>query len=474
MKKFFLFLTLFCQISISIYAQESAYVLPNTRVFKFLREERFSGVNLKINTGHLFNLVPLSGTKFEKYTQNFFLTHGEIIVYIGATGIVYKSEGDFYGDSITFKRIDATQHHGYNINGFPFFYKDNLYNIGGYGFWHWNGQLRIFSERSKEWNILPLNKEYPIAIDPPGSYLWLSKENGTLYSFSFIEGNEAIKAQNKSSITKIDSVLELDISTASWRSLGVLNESLKNMITIKSVFASIDSGILITKDANQLLILNLTANRIDTLSNSDIYHFFATSSDTEIYFYSNNYFYKVLSQKNIIDSIKLTNNNIKIGKQNVYQTSNLVTSNKELTYTLFFALFGIIIYLLIKRYLPSSSNSIHNKVELKSPYKNDQIFDEIEKSLILYIYKKAKETGIRTTTEEVNRIIGVANKSIDMQKRKRSDIIKSINSKYQSSTNNNQLLIDRVKSEHDARLQEYYLTIDTLDFLNDINSQNQE
>ena len=63
--------------------------------------------------------------------------------------------------------------------------------------------------------------------------------------------------------------------------------------------------------------------------------------------------------------------------------------------------------------------------------------------------------------------------SVDMQKRKRSDIIKSINMKYQL-IDPNKILIERVKSELDARLQEYYLTTDTLDFLNDMNNQTQE
>lgn len=458
MKKFFFFLTLLYHISISIQAQESTYVLPNSRVFKFLREQRFNGVNVKINTGHLFHLLPLIGTRFEKYTQHYFLTHGEIIIYVGATGIVYKSEGRIDSDSITFKRIDATQHHGYNINGFPFLYKENLYNIGGYGFWHWNGQLRIFSERSKEWNIIPLNKEYPIAIDPPGSFLWLSKVEGKLYTFSFIEGNEGIKQNNKTSIVKIDSVLELNLKTTNWKPLGDVDESIKNMINIRSVYASLDSGILINKDANQLLVLNLIANRIDTLINSDVYHFFATSSDTEIYFYFNNYFYKIDSQRNIIDSIELSNDNIVVGNEKIYHSTDLVNTSKDYLLILFFLVFGMITYFIYKRFLPIFKFNNQHNTDLKSPYKQNQIFDEIEKSLILYIYKKAKENGIRTTTEEVNRIIGVANKSIDMQKRKRSDIIKSINSKFQSTTNNDKLLIDRVKSEFDARLQEYYLT----------------
>ena len=116
---------------------------------------------------------------------------------------------------------------------------------------------------------------------------------------------------------------------------------------------------------------------------------------------------------------------------------------------------------------------LENEIKLKSPYKKNDLFDEVEKALIKFIDENAKNKNTRTSTDEVNRILGVGNKSVDMQKRKRSDIIKSINMKYQL-IDPNKILIERVKSELDARLQEYYLTTDTLDFLNDMNNQTQE
>jgi hypothetical protein len=54
--------------------------------------------------------------------------------------------------------------------------------------------------------------------------------------------------------------------------------------------------------------------------------------------------------------------------------------------------------------------------------------------------------------------LGVAYKSSDMQKRKRSDVIRSINTKYKIlSHNSNIQLIDRVKNALDARTSEYFI-----------------
>ncbi len=71
---------------------------------------------------------------------------------------------------------------------------------------------------------------------------------------------------------------------------------------------------------------------------------------------------------------------------------------------------------------------------------------------------------IAIVTDEVNRILGVAQKSLDMQKRKRSDVIRSINAKYKLIQPMTTLpLVDRVKSDVDARLYEYYLLEDEIE-----------
>ena len=69
-----------------------------------------------------------------------------------------------------------------------------------------------------------------------------------------------------------------------------------------------------------------------------------------------------------------------------------------------------------------------------------------------------KEHNQRTNTEEINRILGVAHKSLNMQKRKRSDITKAINEKYALVTGRKDiLLIQRIKSDFDARYQECFI-----------------
>jgi hypothetical protein len=466
-------LTLFFLLS-NPAAQEKTYTIPNSPLLDFIRNSRFNGVQIRSHQSKSNQLFKLLGTRFDHYPQFFLVADQQILIYVGATGIVYKSVEENRNDSVTFVRLDKTEHFGYNINAFPFVYKKQLFNIGGYGFWHWNGQLRGFSEKSMEWYIVPLNKELPVAMDHPGSYLWVSEKENKLFSFSYIKGNDAIKTNKQKNIETVDSVLELDLQSNEWKTKGALNPIFKNTINLESTFANLDSGILFCNNSPILLYLNILNNKIDTIDNIDLYHFYATTKKDIIYWYNSGYFYRGNISNSTLDSIRLDYADFKRGDTPIYIVSN--KSNVSHKYLYFLFVIPIFMWGLRSKVISKKKTEIvplENEIKLKSPYKKNDLFDEVEKALIKFIDENAKNKNTRTSTDEVNRILGVGNKSVDMQKRKRSDIIKSINMKYQL-IDPNKILIERVKSELDARLQEYYLTTDTLDFLNDMNNQTQE
>jgi hypothetical protein len=103
---------------------------------------------------------------------------------------------------------------------------------------------------------------------------------------------------------------------------------------------------------------------------------------------------------------------------------------------------------------------------VRSPYPVKEVFEEVEKALLRMLMENMAIRNSRTATDEVNRVLGMASKSGDMQKRKRSDVIRSINAKYRLLVPEKDVeLIDRVKSDLDARLYEYCITESELPFL---------
>ncbi len=68
--------------------------------------------------------------------------------------------------------------------------------------------------------------------------------------------------------------------------------------------------------------------------------------------------------------------------------------------------------------------------------------------------------------DEVNYILGITSKTINMQKRTRSIIIKTINAKFYDISPNAEELIKRNNSEEDARYKEFYIDDIDLETIN--------
>jgi hypothetical protein len=93
-------------------------------------------------------------------------------------------------------------------------------------------------------------------------------------------------------------------------------------------------------------------------------------------------------------------------------------------------------------------------------------FDAVERSLLALLFDNDVTLQKRTSTQEVNRILGVGNKTLDMQKRKRSDVIRAVNRKFQLiHPDRSADLIMKNRSDMDGRLSEYYLNPAELTFI---------
>ncbi len=87
------------------------------------------------------------------------------------------------------------------------------------------------------------------------------------------------------------------------------------------------------------------------------------------------------------------------------------------------------------------------------------LFDDREKDLIQLILKNSATQSL-TTIEDINRILGLSEKSPDLQKKHRSDTIISINKKYGYYTKTENLLLKRYTSVQDKRGFEYFIDYD--------------
>lgn len=161
-------------------------------------------------------------------------------------------------------------------------------------------------------------------------------------------------------------------------------------------------------------------------------------------------------------------------------TKNLVATNKkifvELSNSGFYAksftgafaaivLVGLFFYVLKKR--KKNTNGIKKNLldpPLQSSYPNQHIYSSIELDLISLLISNCKIHNRYTSVDELNHLLGMTNKSIEMQKRKRSDCIRSINEKFALvSKKEDAILIKRKKADTDGRLNEFFIAEEDFD-----------
>lgn len=123
-----------------------------------------------------------------------------------------------------------------------------------------------------------------------------------------------------------------------------------------------------------------------------------------------------------------------------------------------FSLAGLIFYIIQRKRKIQSSLIIPNSngVEQK------RLFQGKELEIINLVHLKS-EKGHGVDIDSINKIIGVANKNGEVQKKQRSEILISINRKWRYANSTNDLLIKKRRVEQDKRSFEYYVDFENLD-----------
>lgn len=459
---FFLF------VAFSSLAQDSTYPLANQSFYQFISSSRFEGCRFSTYNQTSVRFIDFKNTNWKNYVQQMVNLNNRLYIHLLGSGLVYGSTIDENGQ-IFMKRLDHTEHFGYNINSFTFTANQKLYNIGGYGLWRWNGQLRLFQEKTQQWELEPLNMERVISPENPGVPVWVSPDKGRLVSLGHLTGNEAIKGTGNQSVNLVPELIQLDLKKFDWIEMGKLNPYYSKMFKPELLLLHLDDGILFS-NYGPVYLLDLHRFVIRELINRDFQNLMFKKIRGSVNWSKGNTIYFAHPDKKAIDSLVLNPAYFRDADQSIFADSPIKALTGLAIATLL--LVGGVIWIRYRKrkikLAPSESGQQETKPDnaLISPYPDNGIFEAVERSLLRLLIENARQRGQRTGTEEVNRVLGVAQKSLDMQKRKRSDVIRAINGKYKLICPHlNQPLIERVKSDVDARLFEYFLLQEEIDNL---------
>ena len=401
---------------------------------------------LKIND--LQNTFNFTGQGLTKNKNGLFLNP------IG-TGRLYKWNGD--SKKGNWQRIDSTFFSGYNFLSLFFSIDSSLYSFGGIGFWHINGNLRKYNFSANEWNAKLLTSSIPWHQDTKKYYYIDSSQKMIYFSGSGKTADQSLASTVDSN--SINSIYSLDIERGELKTLGKFNIEDAGFLG-QTPWGTVSSFTILSDFKNNIkykLSERVENNLMRVLAKANNNRFtwqYSFWLDSALYFGSSNYLY---------DSVIISKSDLIETKDKVYtplefeKYEQKFNANSSLNLLLIFILLGSNLIFIIAYYSQrSKNNNSSSTIKEREKKVEKYILTEIEKYLLRLILDNSIKNKM-TSIDEINIVLGSVNKNLEIQKRLRSETINEINAKLSVILLRNEKIINRKRTEFDARSFEYYI-----------------
>jgi hypothetical protein len=389
---------------------------------------------------------------YETYDQFLLRNKSGSYILVDGTGRIYKATSKV-NDTIYYKRIDSTHFYGYNGGSINFTYHDTIFSFGGFGYWRPNGQLRYYSEKYNEWDVLPLNEEIP-TINTLYYYDTLKSE---IYYLQIPLTNFATNTT-----TEGYNIYKLSLKNRTNKKIGTINASFVNLFPTKAVYSFIEipslKSVLVNFDGTNQYLFDFINNKSYKLISAEIQKlFYGNSKDIRIIntFEINNWLYYTKSNDPSmqVDSVKISMDDFTPMNTGFYEP---VRNNK------IFYQAGIIIALvagatIFIRRKRNKKQELSAKEDNNIELSDASSFKSIELDLIEKIYNRSLD-GKSYSVEDINAALGLSKKSLEIQKKIRTETINRINHRFKIIFNSEDELIERIRLEEDRRFYKYIIS----------------
>jgi hypothetical protein len=386
------------------------------------------------------------------------------------TGRIYKM--DTSQRKYRWQRIDSTYFTGYNFRSIAFTLDSVFYSFGGNGFWNANGILRNFNFYSRQWDATMLSENIYWTRLVDGFFMIDTASKTLSVNAMSTPSNEVLKSSNAEKIK--EGLYRLNIKTGDWTKVGKMRDS------TYIAMATLPWGLLV----DNFSVMNLTSNRYFTFSkrvkskilgivSSNRYAHPAIASfaiDSVLYIGNqfDPYDSVVISRADLID----TGIPVYIPLKSPGLLDNVEAESFLLVILGFLSSFlGLLLYK-AKKAQPTPaveplSAPINTPEAVAAPEAEKhptsfrstrilELLEERERSLLEFLFNHSADERL-TSIDEINKVVGVQHRSVEIQKRMRSDLIGAINQKLSIITRDKKPVIDKQRSEFDKRSFEYFI-----------------
>lgn len=393
-----------------------------------------------------------------------------VFAAIVGTGYVYQL--DIQGDSCRWIRLDSTYYSGYNLGAFTFSTDSLLFSLGGSGLFNLTGHLRFYNEQNHEWGIIPLNREILLESEAQLNNIWFNPGNQEVYAIARNKKIAALRETDPRVSRDAGNLFELNPLSGNWTILGETGD------TAFQIAGNSPWGLLSSNNTDFTLVdyLHNHYYTATAATNRKLFSFRTTRLLNISFFIDSTFYYGDFGE--YLDSITLSINDFKPTGAPVYKTGSssiLSISKVWLSGIGLFLVSGIFLTLMLMKRrkealrAPHFQNSetqllqelpVMEKVEIGPRQvlfrnrKDYTLLIETERSLLKTLLT-ATLKGETAKIEQINKVLGVASKNTDVQKRMRSDMINSINQKMALILEDPRPVIIKQRSEFDKRSFEY-------------------
>jgi len=450
-----LFIILFTFLLNNVYSQ--TYVVQSSPTLNFLYNNSIE-VSQVSNTENLM-LFPLLIGKDQAEFKLIRNTNG-LYALVDGTGQVYKAT-NLENDKMSFTRIDSTKFFGNNFESISFSIGGGIYNFGGYGFWHMNGHICYFNKQL-EWTIEKVNQEYR-TVDKAFSY---NPSTAKIYYVQFPRLEE-----HTIETDTITTIIEFDVVKRENKVLGKLDPK-HNLSWKKFTINTPSLDGLLTYNTGDVYLYQFSNNKIYKLINIDKKNMLIGKSDVNIIstFEYNGAIYYSYSNDSTLRSLNISINDFELLEHPIYRSNN--NSNFYWNGFLLVGLAAIIgsgIYYAKRKKSVLSVQSQDDLPVYNTDLTNNE-FNEIERKIISNLIEKSNNNSY-FNVEEFNSYLGIKKKTIEIQKRVRTEAINRINHKFNVNFNKETVFIERVRTNEDRRYFNYMINKENANiYLEKINS----
>ena len=414
---------------------------------------------------------------FETDGQNLVKTAEGLFLIPEGTGRVYQWKGD--AESGAWTRIDSTYFTGYNYGALVFSVGKEIYSFGGQGFWNTNGNLRYYNGVSREWNVVYLNQSYPWFRRnyAAQSFFQIDTAFKKLYVVSAgAQHDQAI--QNTGNRKSDGTIMALDLATGTWEKLGTTDSTEFLTLAVTPWGMYVNHTSIVDLKANKKYIFSKELKRdwethvLRSTGNHELDIVFAI--DSTIYF--GDYDAR-------LDSIQLRRQDLIELDDSFYIPNKQEKSGSGMMWIGAIAMMVIsplIAHFVVRskknksesRFIPAQDHEKQAEFrQAETPLFRStiqaNILDDQEVLLIKFILDQSRKSEL-TSIEQINQLLGLSNRSGEVQKRTRSILITGINEKLQIALGSMEPIIEKKRSEFDKRSYEYFIVPNYFNFVNEI------